>query len=452
MVIPGIGGSALRSADGRPLWAFKPGVVCRPVRHVAELVSGDGNLADPDFTDGVTAYDLMAVPIPGLTRLLGGYRELRTALFRDFDLISGLTYLEFPYDWRRPVAFNAALLAKYIDERLKLVRRTFEHADVVLIGHSMGGLVGSEYIAHHGGDRIVRKLITLGTPFRGAAKALDFLVNGPKFAHVRFRSLAEALGRLPSMYELLPVYPLIRDAREPALPLRSVPDVTSVLPVLDHGRVAAAWQFLTALNESEQPMLTYSLVGYGSPTVQQAALYGTELRAERVADRLPSQYQHSSGDGTVPAVAATPRSGEFAGLLPAYQNQTHGGLVTGSDSLGALVHTLRDALRDGPVLDPGDLPAGQQPDLANRRTVSLDVADFYSRADPVRIAGHAYRWPAGRDIWYQLDGRGPRAQVIRDGDGSFEIDLGLPAEGVYRLDLLDGSAGATVLSDVVEVG
>src|SRR5262249_1730718 len=42
----------------------------------------------------------------------------------------------------------------------------------------MGGLVARWYLEHRGGAAITRKLSTLGTPYRGAAKALEQLVNG----------------------------------------------------------------------------------------------------------------------------------------------------------------------------------------------------------------------------------------------------------------------------------
>ena len=453
VVIPGIGGSALRSADKRPLWAFTPGAVTRPVRHVKELTRAGDNLADPDFSDGVEAYGLMAVPIPGLTRLFGSYQELRDSLFANFSLVNGLNYLEFPYDWRRPVTVNAKLLAACVGERLTRLRQTVKSADVVIVAHSMGGLVGGEYLAHHSGGSVVRRMITLGTPFRGAPKALDFLVNGPRIAHVRFRSLAAALGRIPSLYDLLPVYQLIGDAREPAAVRRTVAEALHALPALAGAPVRTSAAFLELLNEEIPPTQVHPLIGFGAKTVQQAVLDGSALRVSAKTDLLPTGYQQFDGDGTVPAVAAMPRAYERADLLPAYQNQTHGGLVTGNDALGALVATLRVTLRDGPVLDPGTVTQAQPPAPGTLPTVTLDVADFYVAGEPVRVAGEVRNWPPGREIWYRLGNGGAPARAVRDDDGSFTVDLSVLTEGVYRLDLLDGGAsGPVLLSDVIEAG
>ena len=40
-----------------------------------------------------------------------------------------------------------------------------------IVGHSMGGLIARTYIQHHGGDRRVKSLVTLGTPHHGTPTA-----------------------------------------------------------------------------------------------------------------------------------------------------------------------------------------------------------------------------------------------------------------------------------------
>ena len=52
----------------------------------------------------------------------------------------------------------------------------------------MGGLIARWYIEQCGGAEITSKLITLGTPYRGAARALDQLVNGAHRASAPSRS------------------------------------------------------------------------------------------------------------------------------------------------------------------------------------------------------------------------------------------------------------------------
>ncbi|MEM0553819.1 MULTISPECIES: esterase/lipase family protein [Aeromonas] len=59
------------------------------------------------------------------------------------------------------------LLAKRIDD----VLATTGASQLVLIGHSMGGLVCRDYLAVHGGDKVA-SLITLATPHQGSQLAM----------------------------------------------------------------------------------------------------------------------------------------------------------------------------------------------------------------------------------------------------------------------------------------
>jgi pimeloyl-ACP methyl ester carboxylesterase len=61
------------------------------------------------------------------------------------------------------VAAGARQLGWFIDE----VRERTGAAQVDVIGHSMGGVVGRYYVSLAGGDGIVRHLITLGSPLAG---------------------------------------------------------------------------------------------------------------------------------------------------------------------------------------------------------------------------------------------------------------------------------------------
>jgi len=60
-------------------------------------------------------------------------------------------------------ASAARRLGRFIDE----IRVATGAAEVDVIGHSMGGVVGRYYVTLGGGDGIVRNLITIGTPHSG---------------------------------------------------------------------------------------------------------------------------------------------------------------------------------------------------------------------------------------------------------------------------------------------
>jgi pimeloyl-ACP methyl ester carboxylesterase len=87
---------------------------------------------------------------------------------------------------------------------------------VDIVGHSMGGLVGLDYLKRLGGRHRVRRLVMLGTPAQGTWSALLGLVTAP-------------LG-LASL-QLLPGSPFLRELAERPLPPGA--DVVSVGAIRD---------------------------------------------------------------------------------------------------------------------------------------------------------------------------------------------------------------------------
>lgn len=119
----------------------------------------------------------------------------------------------FPYDWRLDVRTAAARLGDFVDEVLARTRllKHYSRADglkVDLVGHSMGGLVITEYLARHRRRAPVGKVVTIGTPFRGSVEAIVkiatgmSLLTGPE-PKERER---EAARVTPSLYQLFPSY------------------------------------------------------------------------------------------------------------------------------------------------------------------------------------------------------------------------------------------------------
>ncbi len=71
--------------------------------------------------------------------------------------------LGFEYWTLGKTASAARRLAAYVDE----VRTATGAAEVDVIGHSMGGVVGRYYVQLGGGDGAVRNLVTIGSPHAG---------------------------------------------------------------------------------------------------------------------------------------------------------------------------------------------------------------------------------------------------------------------------------------------
>ncbi len=72
--------------------------------------------------------------------------------------------------------------ADQVAQKVAAIRAATGAQQVVLVGHSMGGLVGLTYLRRHGGAS-VRRLITIGTPFHGSRHA--YMMFGQSLQQLR---------------------------------------------------------------------------------------------------------------------------------------------------------------------------------------------------------------------------------------------------------------------------
>ncbi len=161
--------------------------------------------------DAVTAS--IAVEIlfgAGITRTVdaglvsSGYGQL-------ISFLEGLGYSEqagaadqqlhvFPYDWRLSNLENARRLGAFIE--------ALDHEGPVdLLAHSMGGLIAHAYLAQNRGSHSVRKFISMGTPYLGAAAPLLYAqgVEGEQEG-ILAKAPYELIFLWPSILELMPRY------------------------------------------------------------------------------------------------------------------------------------------------------------------------------------------------------------------------------------------------------
>src|SRR5436309_12067703 len=184
IILPGILGSVLQK-NGRDLWAIS-GQALGPA-----LASLGGSLQDlqlqgddpdiDDLGDGVEATRVMPDIhlIPGLWKI-DGYSKLKNYLLTTFDARLGENLFDFPYDWRRDNRVAARKLQRDAEQWLHAWRQKSDNdkAQLILVGHSMGGLVSRHYLECLDGWRNTRALVTFGTPYRGSLKAVGTLANG----------------------------------------------------------------------------------------------------------------------------------------------------------------------------------------------------------------------------------------------------------------------------------
>lgn len=124
----------------------------------------------------------------------------------------------FSYDWRQPLYQVEENLKVFIDEvidRTRLLGRNQPHYSgcnsVNLIGHSMGGLVISGYLANckeNGYESRVNRIATLATPFQGSYDIITKVATGKGNLGSGSSSPRErkAARLTPSLYHLLPSF------------------------------------------------------------------------------------------------------------------------------------------------------------------------------------------------------------------------------------------------------
>jgi pimeloyl-ACP methyl ester carboxylesterase len=300
VVIPGIGGSQLAASDGTVLWNAS---WTSFAKQAASWGRGLERLTlSPGINDGVRATELIdgLTVIPGFWSY-GSYAPLTSKLRQRFGAAD---VEEFAYDWRRSNDESAARLAEFIESR------GVADQTVVLIAHSMGGIVARSYLTHYGGARRCRLLITLGTPFRGAVKAVDALLNGLPVVPGNFgRRLLAFLRSCPSVYELLPRYDCFEgpDAKRFGFD-------TWLPDGLDADSVRQAGQFHDEIDTS---VAAGGIAGVDMADIghrQETCRYAT-VTADKEVRLRPELWV---GDGTVPEGSAKPPEweGRVQGSLP----------------------------------------------------------------------------------------------------------------------------------------
>jgi len=100
------------------------------------------------------------------------------------------TLFVFAYDWRQSNRVSAQNLQEYIE----CVRSIHNNSRVDIIAHSMGGLVARRYLIDNPSNHGVARLITIATPFYGAARTMTVITTG------KFPGVSD-FSPIPKIYE-----------------------------------------------------------------------------------------------------------------------------------------------------------------------------------------------------------------------------------------------------------
>lgn len=303
VVIPGIGGSVLER-DSAPIWGAGMCNIARALVEPERLSIQAGGQ--------VTATRLLRTPLvcPWWSPILG-YDELLRQMTNAFGAEDVRDHVRpFPYDFRQSIQQSAAALESSVSGWLASVPEAERRRQVVIVAHSMGGLVARYWLGVLGRWEWCEALITMATPHRGAPKALDILANGFRLGPVPFPNVTDVLREWPSMYELLPRYKMVWDEGAAA---HRYPHECQIAGLCQprarsgfdlHCEIENAWKSVPPRHGQQGGPRVIPLLGHGHPTPESAHLE----KALKVTKVAPSWLYDQAwyGDGTVPARAALP--------------------------------------------------------------------------------------------------------------------------------------------------
>ena len=289
--------------------------------------------------------------IPGFIKVDGYTRTTKMITENFANVTQGNIYLDpddrpanlyhFPYDWRRDNRANAKILQRLLNKRLKCWRESSgnSNAKVILLAHSMGGLISRYYLEVLGGWPDCKALFTFGTPYRGSLIAVDFLANGYKQA---FIDLTQVMRSMPSVYQLMPRYKALKIGDE----FYRIAESPVDLPNIDRAKAIDALKFHNTIDHAadtnqtdliyRNSFVTCPIVGVVQPTKQSAELIdGKIITSETLPTWLQNRPNLGDGDGTVPQVSATPAQMKDLDVLALtdFIAESHGALQNQPDTL-----------------------------------------------------------------------------------------------------------------------
>jgi hypothetical protein len=443
-------GSILQRGQ-RDVWALSGGALIDSLktlgRSVRDLQLPADEATHEDLGDGVAATAIFPDThlIPGFWKI-DGYSRV-SEMLRTSQGQEGKNYFEFPYDWRRDNRVAARRLKRTAAQWLSAwrARSGNSQAKLVIVAHSMGGLVARYFLEVLQGWRDTRMVITFGTPYLGSLNALNFLANGYKkfIGPLNLMDISKLVRSFTSVYQLLPIYPCL-DAGDGRLQRLGVADV----PNMDLARTKAALEFhreigaAVTANQSERAYIErryalHCITGTFQPTLQVARIAGAGLE---LSDQYPG-LSSVQGDGTVPDVSTRPIESEELTRQhrQIFVSETHGSLQNSPAMLDHIRGILRGDVASGAQFRAGILNIG----------IVLKVDDVYSAGESVRIKVACKGATADLKVSV-MEVRGKRdvakRTLSRVSDLFRSHEFGRLPEGLYRVRVTSERLGS--ISDV----
>ncbi|MFB6818940.1 esterase/lipase family protein [Streptomyces sp. NPDC056347] len=452
VVVPGILGSRLADGDGHEVWGLSGKALLRGIGTFGRSVKGlelGPDLGDAHPGDGVRPIgltpDLHA--LPGVYMPVDGYSGLLDWLERHFTLRRRLpddedgtpvNLVAFAYDWRLSCRYNADRLAERVDEELgrwRASRADRRDAKAVFLCHSMGGLVTRQYVERCGGAEVTRRVITLGTPYRGSLDALLYLVNGLRRGIGPVGLDLTAFARsLPSLHQLTPDYACLATAS--GTPLRYAREVTG-LPGVDAALLRDAELFHAGLRASgagaAYGVEYVPVAGVLQPTPTTAEIHGGTLR-----EALAIEGVDEGGDGRVPRLSSAYVGAGRAAYTPW---EKHGSLQNNRAVRQALYGWLTPEPPVHRGADDGEVP------------LAVDAPELLTEGDAYEIRATVPAGTAGYDrvaLFAAVEG-GPVRRMTNRGAGEYTARLAGLASGAHRVRICLRDSANVVMTALVLV-
>ncbi len=248
-----------------------------------------------------------------------------------------------PYDWRK----DNALAADGLAEKVTGLRKIHGAGMVInLVAHSMGGLVSRYFLESgkyselsHPGFADVRRLVTIGTPHRGAPLALHAAMGQIKRLFLSASQVRQVANdpNFPALYQLMPPpsEPFLWDANLASRLAPKSPHDPAVAAQLGLSIVnlESAAAFHASLDVAKRPAGVDYFCFVGT---RQATISNVRFDFASATGSLPAPVEtEDGGDGTVPSW-----SGSFAGMQQLLVGGDHGSLYKPIEVLKALASLL----------------------------------------------------------------------------------------------------------------
>ena len=246
----------------------------------------------------------------------------------------------FFYDWRKDVRNNAANLSQFIENN------TFSTEKVNLVGHSMGGLIGREYLEENNGGKL-KNILTVGSPHGGVVQAYASWAGGEIWNTNLVTKIATTLyvnhcnngyqndmqaiqNQIPSVQNLLPTFDYLRSNQTNTLkPVGQMTNKNNWLPTY----LSSPFFDVRFGTLSGSGFQTFSSINVKNPTAKETA-------SNYWLDGKPTKKTYSKqGDGTVLL-----KSSQIAGAENEIINQDHSGIIASNEGVNKIIEFLGEPI------------------------------------------------------------------------------------------------------------